>query len=72
MPMSEKSFKARDAKRDIGEELLASVLEMKARKAGKVHKIPLSEVTQARAKSFEADAVVRRTAPLDHKRTKKN
>ena len=51
MPMTEKKLLARDAKRDIGAELLASVLEMKAGKAGRVHRIPLSEITQARAKS---------------------
>ena len=31
--------------------LLASVLEMKAGKSGRVHRIALSDVTQARAKS---------------------
>lgn len=51
MPMTEKQLKARDAKRDIGAELLASVLEMKTGKAGRVHKVPMSEVTQARTKS---------------------
>ena len=51
MPMTEKKLLARDAKRDIGAELLASVLEMMAGKAGRVHRIPLSEITQARAKS---------------------
>jgi len=51
VPMTEKKLLARDAKRDIGAELLASVLEMKAGKAGRVHRIPLSEITQARAKS---------------------
>ena len=49
--MTEKKLLARDAKRDIGAELLASVLEMKAGKTGRIHRIPLSEVTQARAKS---------------------
>ena len=49
--MTEKKLLERDAKRDIGAELLASVLEMKARKTGRIHRIPLSEVTQARAKS---------------------
>jgi putative transcriptional regulator len=49
--MTEKKLLVRDAKRDIGAELLASVLEMKAGKAGRIHRIPLSEVTQARAKS---------------------
>lgn len=51
MPMTEKKLLARDAKRDIGAELLASVLEMKAGKAGRAHRIPLSKVTQARARS---------------------
>ncbi|MSQ73562.1 MAG: helix-turn-helix domain-containing protein [Betaproteobacteria bacterium] len=51
MPMTEKKLLERDAKRDIGAELLASVLEMKAGKKGRIHRIPLSEVTQARAKS---------------------
>lgn len=51
MPMSEKKLNARDARRDVGAELLASVLEMKAGKSGRVHKISLSEVTQARARS---------------------
>ena len=49
--MTERKLLARDAKRDIGAELLASVLEMKAGKTGRVHRIPLSEITQARAKS---------------------
>jgi putative transcriptional regulator len=51
VPMTEKKLLVRDAKRDIGAELLASVLEMKAGKTGRIHRIPLSEVTQARAKS---------------------
>jgi putative transcriptional regulator len=51
MPMTEKKLLARDAKRDIGAELLASALEMKAGKKGRVHRISLSQVTQARAKS---------------------
>lgn len=51
MPMTEKELKARDSKRDLGAELLASVLEMKSQKVGRVHTITLSEVTQARAKS---------------------
>ena len=51
MPMTEKKLLARDAKRNIGAELLASVLEMKAGKSGRVHRVSLSDVTQARAKS---------------------
>ena len=51
MPMTEKKLLARDSKRNIGAELLASVLEMKAGKSGRVHRVSLSDVTQARAKS---------------------
>ena len=51
MPMTETNMRARDAKRDIGAELLASVLEMKAGNTGRVHRISLSQVAQVRAKS---------------------
>jgi putative transcriptional regulator len=49
--MTEKELKDRDAKRDLGVELLASVLEMKAGKKGHTHKIALSDVSQVRARS---------------------
>src|SRR5688572_14763716 len=49
--MSERELRARDAKRDIGAELLASVREMKAAKSGRVHRIPVSAVTEARART---------------------
>ena len=45
MPLEIEKLLTRDAKRDLGAELLASVLEMKAGKTGRVHRIPLSEVT---------------------------
>ena len=51
MSMTEKKLLARDSKRNIGAELLASVLEMKAGKSGRVHRVSLSDVTQARTKS---------------------
>ena len=51
MPKTEKELLKRDAQRDIGSELLASIEEMKAGKAGRAHTISLSEVTQARAQS---------------------
>ncbi len=51
MPMIEKKLLARDSKRNIGAELLASAIEMKAGKSGRVHRVSLSDVTQARAKS---------------------
>lgn len=50
MPMTEKEVLERDAKRDIGSELLQSVREMKAGKRGRVHQIEVSPVTEARHK----------------------
>ena len=38
--LSEKALRKRDAARDIGAELLASVREMKAGRAGHVHRVP--------------------------------
>ena len=51
MPMNEKELLDRDVKRDIGAELLASVIEMKAGKTGAVHHVPVSEVIEVRVKS---------------------
>lgn len=47
MPMTEKQLQARDAKRDIGAELLASVRQMKAGKG----RVEVPPVTAARMKS---------------------
>ena len=46
--LSEKALRKRDAARDIGAELLASVREMKAGQAGHVHRVPVSAITEAR------------------------
>jgi len=51
MPMTEKQLLARDAKRDIGAELLLSVRQMKAGKGKVVAKVAVPAVTQARMKS---------------------
>lgn len=51
MPMTEKQLLARDAKRDIGAELLLSVRQMKAGKGKVVAKVEVPAVTQARMKS---------------------
>jgi len=51
MPLTEKQLLARDAKRDIGAELLESIREMQAGKVGRVHSVTLNEVAEARAKS---------------------
>jgi putative transcriptional regulator len=46
--LSEKALLKRDAKRNIGEELLQAVREMKAGKTGHVHRVAMSAVTAAR------------------------
>lgn len=51
MPMTEKELKKRDAKRDLGAELLKSVGQMKAGRAVKVHKVAISPAVSARMKS---------------------
>jgi len=48
MPKAETELMGRDAKRDIGAELLESVRQMKAGKKGAVHKIDVPEVVRAR------------------------
>jgi putative transcriptional regulator len=49
--MTERALRARDRKRDLGAELLASVREMKAGKVGHVQKVKTSAVTEARKRS---------------------
>ena len=51
MPMTEKQLLARDAKRDIGAELLLSVRQMKAGKDKVVARVDVPAVTVARLKS---------------------
>lgn len=51
MPLTEKELLERDAKRDIGEELLQSIRDVKAGRHGAVHKIALTEAAQARSKT---------------------
>jgi putative transcriptional regulator len=46
--MTEKALRKRDAARNIGAELLASVREMKAGHAGHVHRVSVSAITEAR------------------------
>lgn len=48
MPKTERELRQRDAKRDLGTELLASVREMKADQVGATHKVDLSQVVAAR------------------------
>ena len=49
--LSEKALRKRDATRDIGAELLVSVREMKAGRAGHVHRVPVSAITEARTRT---------------------
>jgi putative transcriptional regulator len=49
--MSEKALLKRDAERNIGEELLQAVKEMKAGNAAHVHRVKMSDVTAARAQA---------------------
>ena len=51
MPMTEKQLLARDAKRDIGTELLLSVRQMVAGKTKVVARVEVPAVTTARMKS---------------------
>ena len=51
MPKSKKELLMRDAKRDIGAELLRSVREMKARKKGRVLKVTVTWVVEVRTKT---------------------
>ncbi|KLJ02995.1 helix-turn-helix domain-containing protein [Luteimonas sp. FCS-9] len=48
MPMNEKALKARDARRDIGAELLAAVRSVNAGQLGKVNMVPVSIAAEAR------------------------
>ncbi|MCX7015838.1 MAG: helix-turn-helix domain-containing protein [Candidatus Sumerlaeota bacterium] len=51
MPKTERELNARDARRDIGAELLASVREMKAGARGRTHQPAVSEAGRARLAS---------------------
>jgi putative transcriptional regulator len=51
MPMTEKELQKRDAKRDLGAELLESVRQMKTGRAGKIHKVAVPPVVSVRMKS---------------------
>ena len=51
MPLSEKDLMERDAKRNIGEELLASIIDVKAGHHGQVHHVEVTEAAEARSKT---------------------
>lgn len=48
MPMNEKNLEARDARRDIGAELLQAVRDVKSGKVGSVRQVDLPETAAAR------------------------
>jgi putative transcriptional regulator len=54
--LSEKALRKRDVARDIGAELLASVREMKAGRAGHAHRVPVAAITEARTRTGERSA----------------
>lgn len=49
--MTERALRVRDAQRNLGAELLASVRELKAGKVGRVHRVTVSAIAEARARS---------------------
>lgn len=49
--MTERALRKRDKGRNLGAELLESVREMKAGRAGHVHRVPVSAVTEARTRA---------------------
>lgn len=50
MKLTETQLIARDRKRNIGEELLQAVREIKAGKTGRIFRVEVSEATEARLK----------------------
>ena len=49
--ITERALRTRDAKRNLGAELLASVRQMKAGKVGRIHRVSVSGIADARARS---------------------
>lgn len=51
MPLTEKELTQRDAQRDIGEELLQSIRDVKAGRYGAVHQVETTEAAEARSRT---------------------
>ncbi|MEN4829403.1 helix-turn-helix domain-containing protein [Pseudomonas sp. P39-UII1] len=51
MPLTEKELMLRDATRNIGEELLASIRDVKAGRQGAVHQVEVTEAAEARSRT---------------------
>jgi putative transcriptional regulator len=58
--MTECALRKRDKARDLGAELLASVCEMKAGRAGHVHHVAISAMTEARTRAGFSSRGIRR------------
>ena len=56
MPLSEEELLARDAQRNIGEELLQAILDIKAGRYGAVYQVPVSPVIAARHRASLSQA----------------
>ncbi|OPA94115.1 transcriptional regulator [Pseudomonas fluorescens] len=51
MPLTEKQLKARDSKRNIGDELLAAVKDVKAGRYGTVNQVEMTQAAEARSRT---------------------
>ncbi len=51
MPLSEKTLLARDAKRNVGEELLQAIRDVKAGRHGAKYRVEANDIVAARVKS---------------------
>ena len=51
MPLTGKQLKERDAKRNIGEELLAAIVDIKAGRHGQLHHVEVTQAAEARSKT---------------------
>jgi putative transcriptional regulator len=51
MPLTENELIERDAKRNLGEELLQSIQDVKAGRHGAVHHVQVTEAAEARSKT---------------------
>ena len=60
MPITDKQLRERDAKRDLGAELLQSIREMKAGKGKVVAQIEVPPVVMARMKAGSSSAFAMR------------
>lgn len=59
MPMTEKELQKRDAKCDLGAELLTSVRQMKAGRAGKIHKVAANQAVRQKRLSLLQNAALK-------------